>query len=828
MLMNELSVSNEPQEISSEVLLEKYCKGGETTHEEIFMRVAEALAAVEPKDQEHWKNEFYQAMMDGFVPAGRIASAAGTAIKATLINCFVQPVGDAVSKIVDGKPSIYEALAQAAETMRRGGGVGYDFSSIRPNGAQVKGTHSRASGPLSFMKVFDASCSTVESAGSRRGAQMGVMRCDHPDIEAFIHAKDEGDFRNFNLSIGVTDPFMEAVKTDSEWELVHVSEPDPKEYPDAYQRESDGKWVYRKVQAKDLWNLVMLSTYDHAEPGILFLDRINKDNNLDYCEVIEASNPCAEQMLPPYGCCCLGSTNLSKFVRQPFTEKATFDMATFRKTVGTGIRMLDNVLDATYWPLEAQQKEAHAKRRIGLGFLGLGDALIMLGLKYNTDEGREFAEQIAMNMRDAAYDASIALAKEKGAFPLFDAEKYLGSGFASRLPEDMKLAIAEHGIRNSHLLSIAPTGTISLAFADNASNGIEPAFSWTYIRKKRMADGSKREYEVADHAWRLYRSMGGDMENLPESFVTALEMSASDHMKMLKVVQPYVDSAISKTVNIPADYPYEDFKDLYLEAWEANLKGLATYRPNAVLGAVLSTTPSTPEAPKPEAMMEDNPLRKQFESRPLGDLESLTRKVEYATQEGKKTAYVAISFTSVKGVVNGEEVEIERPFEFFLPAGQNTADHQWAMASMRLLSMAARTGAPIAKALHDMRKVVWTSGPVRCGHLVKDDGTRVPMFHDSETAAIGYSLQQMLIKRGFLDADGNQVPVHALAARFTGRDAMEGGLSIQEDTAGGADYSSSLSYQPTGAKCPECGAFALRKVDGCKRCDACGAEMGCG
>lgn len=827
MLMTEMQ-SLEPQEMSQEVFAEKYAKGDESTHEEIFLRVAEALAEVEQDNREHWASEFLQAMMDGFVPAGRIASAAGTAIKATLINCFVQPVGDAVSLPVDGKPSIYTALAQAAETMRRGGGVGYDFSSIRPFGAQVKGTHSRASGPLSFMKVFDASCETVESAGSRRGAQMGVMRCDHPDIEAFIHAKDKGDFKNFNLSIGVTDAFMEAVETQSDWELVHAAQPDPKEHPDAYTRESDGKWVYRKVMAVDLWNLVMVSTYDHAEPGILFLDRINKDNNLDYCEVIEASNPCAEQMLPPYGCCCLGSINLTKFVRSPFAENAHFDTDAFRLTVARGIRMLDNVLDATYWPLEEQKLEAQSKRRIGLGFLGLGDALIMLGLKYNSDEGRLFAEWVSENMAGAAYEASVAIAAEKGAFPLFDCEKYLGSGFASRLPDDIKQKIREHGIRNSHLLSIAPTGTISLGFADNASNGIEPAFSWNYIRKKRMADGTKKEYEVSDYAWRLYRAMGGDMENLPEQFVTALEMSTSDHMKMLKVVQPFIDSAISKTVNVPEDYPYEDFKGLYFQAWKAGLKGLATYRPNSVLGSVLSTTPSEPATPEPQLLMDDDPLRKQFESRPVCDLESVTRKVEYATHEGKKTAYVAISFIRVKGVVAGNEVEIERPFEFFLPAGQNTADHQWAMASMRLLSMAARTGAPIAKALHDLRKVVWTSGPVRCGHMVKDDGTKIPMFHDSETAAIGYSLQQMLVARGFLDADGNQVPVHVLASRLVRCNAMGDVLSMQEETSVETNDLPGLSYKPTGTKCPECGAFALRKVDGCRRCDACGAEMGCG
>ena len=595
------------QDISSEVLIEKYAKGGEQTPDELRERVARALSAAEkPADRARWAAAFLEAQQRGFVPAGRIMSAAGTELSATLINCFVQPVGDSIATAEDGVPGIYTALTEAAETMRRGGGVGYDFSRIRPAGAWVGSTRSHASGPISYMRVFDRSCETVESAGSRRGAQMGVLRCDHPDIEAFIHAKDQGDLRNFNISIGVTDAFMQAVQADGLVELAHKAQPSAEQIEaGAYQR-GDGQWVYRKVRARELWDQVMRSTYDHAEPGVLFLDRINADNNLHYCETIAATNPCAEQPLPPYGCCCLGSIDLTRFVRDPFSAKPVFDDVGFAEVVAVATRMLDNVLDVTPWPLPAQAAEAANKRRVGLGFTGLGDALVMLNLRYDTPAARDMASRISEIMRDAAYAASSDLAAERGSFPLFNADLYLSGGsFASRLPQGLKDKIRSQGLRNSHLLSIAPTGTISLAFADNASNGIEPAFSWAYTRKKRLSQaegGGFKEYQVEDHAWRLYRHLFGADAPLSDAFVTALELSAADHAAMVAAVAPYIDTSISKTVNVPADYPYEDFQDLYVQAWQSKLKGLATYRPNSVLGSVLSVTP---EVKQPEPLRAD-------------------------------------------------------------------------------------------------------------------------------------------------------------------------------------------------------------------------------
>ena len=799
---------SDTQPISDDVLQEKYLKPGETGIEDLFRRVARALASVETEGlREMHEARFLANLKAGAIGAGRIMSAAGTDIQATLINCFVQPVGDCIQGVdEDGYPGIYEALREAAETMRRGGGVGYDFSRIRPRGAEVKGTHSMASGPCSYINVFDQSCSTVESAGARRGAQMGVLRIDHPDVLDFITAKRQpGRWNNFNVSVGVPDSFMHALKNDQPWELVHKARPGASLIAKGAGQRSDGLWVYQTLPARELWDTIMRSAYDFAEPGILFLDHIQQDNNLRYCESITATNPCGEQPLPPYGCCDLGPIILTRFVRDPFGFGGVpaFDFEAFEASVATQVRALDNVLDLTFWPLPQQRDEADAKRRVGVGFTGLGNTLAMLCLRYDSHEGRRMAARIAASMRDAAYHASVELAREKGAFPKFHADSYLASGtFASRLPAGLQQLIREHGIRNSHLLSIAPTGTVSLAFADNASNGIEPPFSWSYRRKKRESDGSTSEYAVEDHSWRLYRALGGDVENLPDYFVNALAMSAADHIAMMEAVQPFVDTAISKTVNVPVDYPYEDFQDLYQQAWRARLKGLATYRPNSILGSVLDVPVAAPAAAAPVPV---DPMRTVIESRPQGALAAVAEKVEYWTQEGHKTLYLLVSFLPVPDADGVGTVD--RAIEFFMPVGQSGESQQWITSSMRLLSLAARGGF-LERALRDMRKVAWDRGPVRLGTHLKADGTQVPMWHDSEVAAVAYALQNILTQRSLAGSTNKERPAASPA---------------QQNTLGSA-----LPGIMAGKKCSECGAHAVIRKDGCDYCTACGHLGSCG
>jgi len=789
------------QPIGLDVLREKYLKPGEAVEQDVFRRVAHALASVESEPlRAEWEQRFFANLQAGAIGAGRIMSAAGTTLQATLINCFVQPVGDCIQGVdEDGYPGIYEALREAAETMRRGGGVGYDFSRIRPRGADVRATASLASGPCSYIDVFDHSCATVESAGARRGAQMGVLRIDHPDVLEFITAKRKpGRWNNFNVSVAVTDEFMRTLQAGGEWALVHRAKPGAALIAQGAHLRADGLWAYRSVAARELWDTVMKSAYDFAEPGILFADTINRENNLRYCEKITATNPCGEQPLPPYGCCNLGPVILPRFVRHPFGFGGTpqFDFEGFAQAVTLQVRALDNVLELTHWPLDQQRAEAMAKRRIGVGFTGLGDTLVMLGLRYDAADGREMAARIARTMRDAAYTASVELAREKGSFPSFDAAGYLEAGtFASRLDEPLKQAIREHGLRNSHLLSIAPTGTVSLAFADNASNGIEPAFSWTYRRRKREGDGSLSEYDVEDHAWRLYRSMGGDVAHLPASFVSALQMSAADHLAMMEAVQPFIDTAISKTVNVPADYPYEDFKGLYVEAWQAQLKGLATYRPNDILGAVLEVPAAgtSPAEVPPAARPMVDPMRAVIESRPQGNLPAVVEKIEYWTQQGRQRLYLVVSFLALD---DGRE----RAIEFFMPVGQSGESQQWITSSMRLLSLAARGGF-LERALADMRKVAWDRGPVRLGTYAKADGSQVPLWHDSEVAAIAYAIQNIISRR-------KGEPVAALES--------------------GESASGAMTQTIAGRKCPECGAHALIRKDGCDWCSNCGHIGSCG
>ncbi|MCR8722910.1 adenosylcobalamin-dependent ribonucleoside-diphosphate reductase [Frigidibacter sp. ROC022] len=720
--------------------------------EDTWRRIARALAEVEAEPAV-WEERFYAALEDfRFLPAGRILAGAGTSRTVTLFNCFV------MGTIPDSLDGIFSSLREAALTMQQGGGIGYDFSTIRPKGAGVKGVAADASGPLSFMDVWDAMCRTIMSAGSRRGAMMATMRCDHPDIERFIDAKsDPARLRNFNVSVLVTDAFMAAVKADGPWDLVF-----------------DGK-VYHTLNARDLWNKIMRATFDYAEPGVIFIDRINAANNLNYVETIAATNPCGEQPLPPYGACLLGSINLARLVRNPFDATAGIDGEELDALVRTAIRMMDNVIDASRFPLPAQQAEAQAKRRIGLGVTGLADALLMTGLRYGSDEAVAMTETWMKAIARAAYLASVDLAKEKGAFPLFEAKGYLASGNMMQMDADVREAVAEHGIRNALLTSIAPTGTISL-YAGNVSSGIEPVFAYAYSRKVLQKDGSRTEEEVVDYAVQMWRDLKGDAP-LPEHFVNAQTLAPADHVRMQAAAQKWVDSSISKTINCPEDISFEDFKDVYMQAWDQGCKGCTTYRPNAVTGSVLTVSEDKPEESRTPVPVSEGEVI--YISEPLDrpqELEGQTYKLKWPDSEH------AIYITINDIILNGRR----RPFEVFINS-KNMEHFAWTVALTRMISAVFRRGGDVSfvveelKAVFDPRGGAWMQGK----------------YVPSILAAIGGVIERHLVAIGFIEGEG---------------------LGLKADPqAEGTRFDA-----PRGKSCPSCGSYEMRMVEGCMTCASCG------
>ena len=743
--------------------------------EDTWQRVATALAAAEAEPAA-WTAPFAEALDDfRFLPAGRIIAGAGTGRRVTLFNCFV------MGTLPDDMAGIFDNLKEAALTMQQGGGIGYDFSTLRPKGASVKGVGADASGPLTFMDVWDSMCKTIMSAGHRRGAMMATLRCDHPDIEAFVAAKREaGRLRMFNLSVLVGDDFMAAVKDDLPWDL---------KFDDT---------VYKTVRARDLWDDIMRATYAYAEPGVIFIDRINRRNNLYYAETIAATNPCGEQPLPPYGACLLGSINLAKLVRDPFTAAAALDIAELEKLVPTAVRMLDNAIDVSQFPLPAQAHEATAKRRIGLGVTGLADALIMCGVRYGSAAAVELTEGWMRAFSRAAYLASAGLAREKGAFPLFEAEKYLNGDSVRELDADVRAAIAEHGMRNALVTSVAPTGTISL-FADNVSSGLEPVFSFTYARNVLMPDGSRRQEQVSDYAWRLHHQLMGEHAPLGVAFVTAQELGPSDHVRMQAAVQKHIDAAVSKTINVPEDIDFDAFKDVYLEAYEAGCKGLTTYRPNEVTGAVLEVSAKSSEA-EPELPLEKPPAKPRdgldagavvYMTKPLGRPEVLpgqTYKVRWP--ESDHALYITINDI----VLDGRR----RPFEVFMNS-KNTEHYAWTVALTRMISAVFRRGGDITFVVEELKAVFDPRG----GHWM--GGRYIP----SLLAAIGEVIEEHLINIGFI----------------AGPEAEDGPEATQNvmrlEAAGGAEKTPGNPMQGL-RQCPRCGQPSLIRIEGCDTCTSCG------
>ena len=727
----------------------KEADGTEIDHtvQDTWRRIAKDLAKVEA-DPANWEEKFYDAL-EGFkfLPAGRITAGAGTGRQVTLFNCFV------MGTIPDDMGGIFEMLKEAALTMQQGGGIGYDFSTIRPKGALVRGVAADASGPLSFMDVWDAMCRTIMSAGSRRGAMMATLRCDHPDIEDFITAKsDAARLRMFNMSVLITDPFMEAVKEDADWHLIF-----------------EGK-TFKTVSARGLWDQIMQATYDYAEPGVIFIDRINNANNLNYCETIAATNPCGEQPLPPYGACLLGSINLARLVVDPFEGTAQLDEELLKGLVATAVRMMDNTVDASKFPLEAQAREAENKRRIGLGVTGLADALLMVGVRYGSKEAAELTEKWLHQVARASYLASVDLAKEKGPFPLFDAGPYLASGTMVGMDADVRDAIKAHGIRNALLTSIAPTGTISL-YAGNVSSGIEPVFAYSYTRKVLQKDGSRTEEEVTDYAVQMWRDKFGDKE-LPDYFVNAQTLLPADHVRMQAAAQKWIDSSISKTINCPEDIDFETFKNVYLEAYESGCKGCTTYRPNAVTGSVLSVSEkseATPEVDKgADVIYMSEPL-----DRPQS-LEGRTYKLKWPDSEH------AIYLTINDIILNGHR----RPFEVFINS-KNMEHFAWTVALTRMISAVFRRGGDVSFVVEELKAVFDPRG----GAWIK--GKYIP----SILAAIGGAIETHMIDTGFLEGEG---------------------LGLKHDPKG------SILDIAIAKPCSSCGQYEMRMLEGCMTCASCG------
>jgi ribonucleoside-diphosphate reductase alpha chain len=740
----------------------------DATLEHSWARVALALAAAEPLESRAAHAHQFAAALAGhrFIPAGRILAGAGTGRAVTLFNCFV------MGTIEDSMDGIFSALREAALTLQQGGGIGYDFSTLRPRGAPVAGVGADASGPVSFMDVWDAMCRTIMSAGSRRGAMMATLRVDHPDIEDFIDAKrTPGRLTNFNLSVLVSDAFMAAVKADGDWDLVFA-----------------GK-ACRTVRARALWERIMRSTYDYAEPGVIFIDRINQQNNLAYCETIAATNPCGEQPLPPYGACLLGSINLARLVRQPFTDHAHLDIAALEGLTATAVRMLDNAIDVSRFPLEAQAAEAAAKRRIGLGVTGLADALIFCKVRYGAPESLVLIRQWLETISHAAYRASVDLAREKGAFPLFDASEYLKQPHIAALPRDIRAAIAAHGIRNALLTSIAPTGTISL-LAGNVSSGIEPVFAYQYGRKILLADGSRREQTVRDHAVELFEAKFGEGAALPDYFVNAQTLSPADHLAVQAAAQPFIDSAISKTINVPAAISFEDFAHVYEEAYALGCKGCTTYRPNAVTGSVLAFEEpkdaiaaekiigrdAEPELPLPPPEPRKGDV--VYMTRPLDRPEALlgrTYKIKWLDSD--HAFYITINDIVRDGRVC--------PFEIFINS-KNMEAYAWALALTRMISAVFRRGGDVSfvvdelKAIFDPRGGQWMAG----------------RYVPSLLAAIGEVIERHMVEIGFLGQRGPSIMPPADAAIVA-----EGARA---------------------RFCPRCGDASFIKLEGCDSCLSCG------
>ena len=712
-------------------------------------------------------NEIHDSICNKYLlPGGRILAGAGTGRQVTLQNCFVS------GPIPDSLEGIYQRLFESMSTLKAGGGIGHDFSTLRPAGALVEGVNGKASGPVSFMRLWDQGCATIMSTGNRHGAMMGCLRVDHPEIEAFIRAKTEpGVLTRFNLSVLVTDHFISCVKFDDNWDLKFNGE------------------VYRTVRARELWDLLMRTTYDYAEPGVIFIDRVNSNNNLGYCEEITATNPCGEQPLPPLGQCTLASINLAKMVKNPFTPTACVDWKRLEKTTYAGVRLLNRVLDTSFYPLGEQQREAKAKRRIGLGITGLASLLQQLGETYGSESAINITQSVMYNIRDHAYWESIRQAELYGPFPAFEKEKYLEEPFIRKLPGALVNEIERFGIRNGVILTIAPTGTISL-IADNVSSGCEPVFSQRYKRTIRDDNGT-REVWVLDWGFKNWCLHNGhdpetfDLDQLPPHMAaTAQTINVESHVKMQAAVQELVDSAVSKTVNCPANISFDEFQDVYMLAYDLDCKGCTTYRPNpeSGRGAILTvetdgkaTEPAAPESPIATADAPSTPISSLL-LRP-SCLRGATYKIKPPTETN--ALYITINDTVIADDIGGKH---SVPFEIFVNSKEMNS-YQWTVALTRMISAIFRRGGDVSFVVDELKSVFDPSGGFWSnGH-----------YEPSVVAAIGRVLNTHLTHLGLSqDQSAEQV-----------------------DT-----YQSEIGIAAL-AQCPNCATASLIRSEGCDKCLNC-------
>lgn len=733
------------QPIVEHVWREKYRNGDEPTPEATSRRVAKGVYANETETK-HMQAAIQAMEARDWMPGGRIWAGAGTPKRVTWINCFVSPIIQDSMETEPGVPGlgIMDALKVAAITQQQGGGIGMGFGTIRPCGALVKRTGSVSSGVLPFMNMWNGMCGTIKSSGARRGAMMATLPIWHPDVLDFIVCKANPDkFTNFNISVTITEDFMKALREDKEWDLgFHIPRHDGQHVAE-YEKNGKPWYVYKRLRAAEIFDLITRTTYEWAEPGVIFIDRVNSLNNLWYCEDITATNPCGEQPLPPDGDCDLGHVNLANMVLDPFTEEAEVDWDRVRDTVRVGVRFLDNVLDTTPFPTEEQYQEAQAKRRIGLGYTGLGTLLQQLGVRYGSRRSTEVVDEVGEFIAVAAYETSVDLAIEKGSFPAFDADKFLQSAFVKKLPQSLQDRIRKHGIRNGVLLSLAPTGTSSIYFG-NPSAGVEPTFSWEFDREvvvDQIGDEQiKKMFKVKDYGWYLYEQVckvsNDDCYPLPEYMVTALELSVEDHLRVAAAAQKWIDAAISKTINVPQDYPYEDFQQVYLSAYEQGMKGCTTYRSGCKRGAVLIAEGSEESPPQQKFLAKKRPPT----------LEGCTIKIHWPIDN--ENYYLTLNYYV------DDKTGKRSLFEVFINT-RSTEQFEAMTAMTRTISAACRVGI-LEVLLEELEQIHSPKG----GSLMKTPFEEKGMYVPSLIALIGRTIRQhtTLDQGAVLIEDGEKCP----------------------------------------------------------------------